>query len=67
MIPLEQLTLAYTEISPKEVSKFTSESEFMYLAVELAKEAGIFASIIADIVPLDEKGQPRKVNFNHIL
>jgi len=55
---LDDPSLQRVLVDPDEVSKFTSEDDYMSLAVELFKEIGIITLLVAGLYRHDETGSP---------
>ncbi|MBT6053348.1 MAG: hypothetical protein HOI47_09855 [Candidatus Scalindua sp.] len=64
---LSDFDLKQTEINPEDIKKYTSEDDFMFLAVDLGKEILEYTSILAFSYRLDDKNLPRTWKRNEAI
>lgn len=67
MLRLKDFDFGKTDVNPNEVAGFNSESQYMALCVELAKEAFKITSILAASYRLDSNNKPRKWTRNEAI
>ena len=64
---LSDLSLERVAVDEEQIRAFTSEDDFMYLAVELFKEIGKLTAYLAHACRLDGDGRPRKWTRNEAI
>ena len=64
---LSDFDLKQTEINPEDIKKYTSEDDFMSLAVDVGKEILEYTSILAFSYRLDDQNLPRTWKRNEAI
>ncbi len=66
-VGLDEVKPEKVKVDAEEVKRFTSEGQFMSLAIELLKEVAITTSILGCTIPFDLQGKRRKWNRNEAI